>query len=240
MPRVRLGAYDLRADGTGSGGMEPFGVLLEEPNGLGLATKYLPEVVNGDVSVRGWKQYISRFSAEGGITNLSNFWENVGPILDFARTENMSGRFPVAPLLTPREWITRQSSWNLPGGSWLSLFVTDAASSVDDLYTQYVIEREVLPADHAFFEEIPTYSRLGDRFYREGELVTAGTRQALATLKMMMAGVCGYVWSFDDPLAARDLRVLESPEADILESWRREDRYRRYEREQVADFISNG
>lgn len=53
----------------------------------------------------------------------------------------MDGRFPPDPLLTPREWLCRQSYSNPPGGNRLSLFVTDGEATVDDPFERHVVGR---------------------------------------------------------------------------------------------------
>lgn len=234
---IRMAGIDLRQT-TDRVNMEPFGVLLERADGLGIEYRHLPEVVDGRAGVRGYKQYLMRMRPKDGLADLNSVWLNTGALMEFARTDSISPIFDddrgqiMLPLLTPREWLVRESIWNLPRGSWVGLVVVDDDTTLEELYGTYVVGGFPESSPFPPRDQIPS-SPWGNR-YGEGFTDLEGEDQVIATLDMMMRGVCGHISSLDNPVH-QEIKVVSSPEAQIRESWESLDAWRAVQREYLYE-----
>lgn len=233
---IRMAGIDLRAT-TDRIDMEPFGVLLERADGLGIEYRFLPEVVDGRAGVRGYGQYLQRMRSKDGLADLNSVWLNCGALMEFARTDSIAPVFDERrgqitwPLLTPREWLVRESIWNLPGGSWVGLVVVDDDATIEELYETYVVEG-LRSGTFPPRDEIPS-TPWGNR-YGEGFTQLEGEDQVLETLRMMMRGICGHLESLESPVAT-EIRVVASPESRIREAWAELDAWREVQREYLYE-----
>ena len=229
---TRIAAVDHRLTRDGTQRHEPMGIFLERSDGLGLQMRYLDEVRNGNIGVGGWKRYVTRAL---DMDRFRPFWRAAGALLDFARTEEMEGRFLDIPLYTPREWLTFQS-FGMDREIGLGFFEADASDTLDVLYERFVVDAEPLDVDVGFRDEMPSYMVLGwrpgyDPMAIGDDRIKFMTGQGMATLEMLKDGVCGFRFAgrnkfFDD---LRTLRVLEPPTDSIAQAWERQDSIYRQE-----------